>query len=109
MHLPLYTIYLINCLSQHINASPNVMGKNFSTSFADNLLHESMDWLDTYYDEERGYLFNLDSATLVHDTRSSVWYAAGLLARNAPGDTDQAVRIVNNVIRAQFANATQQW
>lgn len=83
--------------------------RNGTESFAGNLLHESMDWLDRYYDDERGYLFSLDSAALTHETRASVWYAAGLLARNEDDDVEQAVRIVRNVVGAQFANESQQW
>ena len=68
-----------------------------------------MSWLDMYYDSERAYLFSLDAAALTHETRASVWYAAGLLARNAADDANQAMRIVHNVIGAQFKNASQQW
>lgn len=78
-------------------------------SYASNLLHESMDWLDMFYDQERGYLFSLDSAALVHETRSSAWYAAGLLARNEADDAEQAVRIVTNIIGGQFKNESLQW
>ena len=65
--------------------------------------------MDMYYDRERGYLFSLDSAALSHETRSSVWYAAGLLARNEADDIEQAVKIVKNVVGAQFKNESQQW
>jgi hypothetical protein len=68
-----------------------------------------MDWLDMYYDSERGYLFSLNSAALVHETRASAWYAAGLLARNKADDVEQAVRIVNNVIAGQFKDESAQW
>jgi hypothetical protein len=30
---------------------------NATELFAMNLLHESMDWMDMYYDSQRGYLF----------------------------------------------------
>lgn len=62
-----------------------------------------------FYDQERGYLFSLDSAALVHETRSSAWYAAGLLARNEADDAEQAVRIVTNIIGGQFKNESLQW
>lgn len=68
-----------------------------------------MDWMDMYYDNNRGYLFDLDSAAMVHDTRSSAWYAAGLLARNENDDVEQAVRIVTNIIQGQFKNESEQW
>jgi hypothetical protein len=54
-------------------------------------------------------LFSLDAAALTHETRSSVWYAAGLLARNQADDVEQAVKIVRNVFGAQFKNENQQW
>lgn len=82
---------------------------NDTEGFASNLLHESLDWLDRYYDNERGYLYSLDAAALTHETRASVWYAAGLLARNDMDDVEQAVRIVSNVIDAQFKNESEQW
>jgi hypothetical protein len=85
-------------------------GKRDGTeAFAANLLQESMAWMDMYYDGERGYLFNLDAAALTHETRASVWYAAGLLARNQADDVEQAVRIVKNVVGVQFKNESQQW
>ncbi|KAH5242357.1 hypothetical protein HBI72_197980 [Parastagonospora nodorum] len=83
--------------------------RNGTEAFAANLLQESMSWMDMYYDSERGYLFNLDAAALTHETRASVWYAAGLLARNQADDVEQAVRIVKNVVGAQFKNESQQW
>lgn len=83
--------------------------RNDTESFSANLLQESMSWMDMYYDRERGYLFSLDSEALSHETRSSVWYAAGLLARNEADDVEQAVKIVKNVVGAQFKNETQQW
>jgi hypothetical protein len=68
-----------------------------------------MDWMDMYYDNERGYMFSLNAAALTHETRASAWYAAGLLARNEADDVEQAVRIVKNVIGGQFKNESQQW
>lgn len=85
------------------------MKRNDTESYASTLLHESMDWMDMFYDQERAYLFNLDSMALVHDTRSSAWYAAGLLARNQADDVEQAVRIVTNIIGGQFENESLQW
>jgi hypothetical protein len=83
--------------------------RNDTKSHAANLLQESMDWLDMYYDSDRAYLFSLDATALTHDTRASVWYAAGLLARNENDDAEQAARIVRNVVGAQFANESLQW
>jgi hypothetical protein len=83
--------------------------RNDTTTFSANLLHESMNWMDMYYDSDRGYLFSLSAAALTHETRASVWYAAGLLARNQADDVEQAVKIVRNVVGAQFKNESQQW
>jgi hypothetical protein len=83
--------------------------RNDTESFSANLLQESMSWMDMYYDSERGYLFSLDAAALTHETRASVWYAAGLLARNEADDVEQAVKIVKNTVGAQFKNESQQW
>ena len=102
--LALYALY-----SQCALAGHKVVTRNDTRGFAANLLHESLDWLDRYYDNERGYLFSLDAAALTHETRASVWYAAGLLARNEVDDVEQAVRIVSNVIGAQFKNKNEQW
>jgi len=82
---------------------------NGTTAHAANLLIESMNWMDMYYDRDRAYLYDLDAAALTHDTRSSVWYAAGLLARNEDDDAVQAARIVRNVIGGQFRNESLQW
>jgi hypothetical protein len=82
---------------------------NGTTSFSANLLQESMQWMDMYYDSDKGYLFSLDAAALMHETRASVWYAAGLLARNEADDVEEAVKIVKNVVGGQFKNETQQW
>lgn len=83
--------------------------RNDTASFSANLLQESMQWMDMFYDSERGYLFSLDAAALTHETRSSVWYAAGLLARNEGDDVEQSVKIVMNVVGAQFQNESLQW
>ncbi|KAJ4308943.1 hypothetical protein N0V94_009149 [Neodidymelliopsis sp. IMI 364377] len=99
----------LTLLGYSVTASRTLQKGNDTETYAKSLLHESMDWLDMYYDNERGYLFSLNSAALVHETRASVWYAAGLLARNEADDVEQAVRIVNNVIAGQFKNETAQW
>ncbi|KAI4694625.1 hypothetical protein J4E81_006223 [Alternaria sp. BMP 2799] len=96
-------------LVQQVFAGRNLLPRNVTETYATGLLHESMDWMDMYYDNERGYLFSLDAAALTHDTRSSVWYAAGLMARNEADDVEQAVRIVKNVIGGQFKNESEQW
>ncbi|KAL7770635.1 hypothetical protein CFE70_000573 [Pyrenophora teres f. teres 0-1] len=96
-------------LAQHVCTGRTVYGRNATETFADGLLRESMDWMDMYYDRERGYLFSLEAKALTHETRASVWYAAGLLARNEDDDVEQAIKIVKNVIGGQFKNESQQW
>lgn len=100
----------LTLLGQGVSAGyERVAKRNDTNSYATNLLLESMEWMDMFYDAERGYLYNLNSMALTHETRASAWYAAGLLARNEGDDVEQAVRIVNNVIGAQFKNESLQW
>lgn len=73
------------------------------------LLTESMDWLDRYYDSDAGYIYDLGGFSLRHDTRTSSWYAAGLLARNEGNDVQEAAKIVKNIISGQFTNTSLQW
>lgn len=74
------------------------------------LFSESMDYMDRIYDPAAGYLFDLTGATaLRHNTRASVWYAVGLLARNQDDNVDQAMRIIRNVIDGQFEDPKDQW
>jgi hypothetical protein len=76
---------------------------------AQQLLKESMDWMDKYYDADAGYLYSLGAVALTHETRASSWYAAGLLARNKGDDVEQAVKIVENIIDGQHKNRSSQW
>ncbi|KAF2646279.1 hypothetical protein P280DRAFT_386912 [Massarina eburnea CBS 473.64] len=85
------------------------MKRNATLQWADQLLKESMDWMDMYYDAEEGYLFSLSAKALTHETRASTWYAAGLLARNEGDDVEQALKIVENVIIGQHKNESSQW
>jgi len=74
------------------------------------LFTESMNWMDGFYDTSAGYLFDESSAaTLRHETRSSAWYAIGLLARNEGSDVEDAMRITTNVINGQFKDPKDQW
>lgn len=82
---------------------------NSTNDAATQLLQESMTWMDMYYDSDAGYLYDLDSQALIHDTRSSAWYAAGLLARNEGDDAEQAAKIVENIIAGQHKNVSSQW
>ncbi|KAF7187441.1 hypothetical protein HII31_11330 [Pseudocercospora fuligena] len=76
--------------------------------YAADLLTQSMTFMDNIYDPQAGYLYNIYYA-LQHETRSSSWYAAGLLARNENDDCEQAIKILNNIIGGQFLNASEQW
>jgi hypothetical protein len=74
------------------------------------LFNESMAWMDTFYDPDAGYLHDLSAQTaLDHETRSSAWYALGLLARNENDDAQEADKIIINIIGGQFRNESQQW
>ncbi|KAI8232836.1 hypothetical protein K4K54_011488 [Colletotrichum sp. SAR 10_86] len=77
---------------------------------AQGLLNESMAWMDQYYDRSAGYLYDFGSASaLRHETRSSVWYALGLLARNNGDDAAEAEKIITNTIAGQFKVESEQW
>lgn len=77
---------------------------------AQGLLNESMSWMDTFYDSSAGYLHDLSAATaLNHETRSSAWYAIGLLARAQGNDVDEALKIITNVIGGQYKVKEDQW
>ncbi|KPM43742.1 hypothetical protein AK830_g2758 [Neonectria ditissima] len=89
-------------------------GKAADTSpWTDNvqeLFSESMEWMDRYYDSKLGYLYDLDREdALRHNTRSSAWYALGLLSRNEDNDVDEAEKIIANVIGGQFTDKSKQW
>src|SRR4051812_6438376 len=88
--LPLSVLGAANYNSSYVSTIPvNAQG----------LLLESMAWMDTFYDSSVGYLYDLSAASaLRHETRSSAWYAVGLLARNQGKDVEEAVKIITNVI-----------
>ncbi|KAJ4351978.1 uncharacterized protein N0V89_007323 [Didymosphaeria variabile] len=96
----------LSAVSATASANRNDNGTDHA---AKQLLQESMNWMDMYYDTEAGYLYNLDSKALLHDTRSSAWYSAGLLARNEGDDVEQASKIVENIIAGQHRNVSSQW
>jgi hypothetical protein len=81
------------------------------TSNAQSILDESMSFLDTIYDPASGYLeyFYYPLAAAKHSTRSTVWYAVGLLQRNEGDDLGEAVRIITSVIGDQNKNTSAQW
>ena len=69
-----------------------------------------MNWMDTFYDSSAGYLHALSASTaLRHDTRSSAWYAIGLLARNQGDDVANAEKIFTNIVAGQYKDPTEQW
>jgi len=74
------------------------------------LFTESMDWMDMYYDSRAGYLYDFSgAAALRHETRSSAWYAFGLLARNKGRDASEAEKIIRNIIVGQHKNPADEW
>ncbi|RFN54340.1 hypothetical protein FIE12Z_1466 [Fusarium flagelliforme] len=74
------------------------------------LFTESMDWMDMYYDSRAGYLYDFSgAAALRHETRSSAWYAFGLLARNKGRDASEAEKIIRNIIAGQHKSPADEW
>lgn len=64
-----------------------------------------MTFLDSFYDKRAGYLYDLSSATgLRHESRQTVFYALGLLARNEGTDVDEAGVILNNIVAGQITD-----
>ncbi|KAJ6443663.1 alpha-L-fucosidase [Purpureocillium lavendulum] len=77
---------------------------------AQELFKESMVWMDTMYDKSAGYQYDSSAAAaLRHDTRASIWYAFGLLARNEGCDAAEAEKIIRNTIGAQFKVESEEW
>lgn len=77
---------------------------------AQGLFDESMEWMDAFYDSKAGYLYDLDgNQALRHNTRSSSFYAVGLLARNEGEDASEAEKIILNLIGGQFTDPEKQW
>ncbi|KAJ1331289.1 hypothetical protein MN608_04748 [Microdochium nivale] len=99
------------CSGLALAGSPAAAGSAYSPN-AQQLLDESMEWMDRYYDDDFGYLYDFGSVSaLRHETRSSVWYSLGLLARNGGDGSDvvEAERILSAVADGQFKNVSQQW
>lgn len=77
---------------------------------AQGLFNESMAWMDDFYDTRAGYLLDVSATSaLRHETRSSAWYAIGLLARNEGNDVEEASKILTNVVGGQFKDPKDQW
>lgn len=99
--LPLSVLGATNSTSSYVDSMP---------ANAQSLLLESMAWMDNFYDSSAGYLYTLSGASaLRHETRSSAWYAVGLLARNEGSDVDEAVKILTNVVDGQLKDPKDQW
>ena len=104
-------------VSATATTKPQHASSNF-TNHAHSLLTQSMTFMDQLYDPIAGYLYRFDTA-LLHDTRSSSWYAAGLLARaslsntttttSSSTDISEAIQIIKNIITPQFTNTSEQW
>lgn len=82
-----------------------------TTDYINEVFDTSMEYLDQIYDPTAGYLWYTyyPFAAGKHETRSTVWYAAGLLRRNQGDDVDRAVRIITSVIGDQKKNVSDQW
>lgn len=81
------------------------------TGYAKDMFDEAMDFLDDIYDSDAGYLnyFYYPLAADKHETRSSAWYASGLLQRNEGDDLAEAIKIITNIIGGQQKNVSLQW
>jgi hypothetical protein len=77
---------------------------------AQQLLNESMTWMDIYYNDESGYLYNFGGGSALRgEIRNTVWYALGCLARNEGSDVARAERMISGVIQGQYAVEGDQW
>lgn len=90
--------------------SATLAGLN-TTGYVNDMFDQSMSFLDTIYDPTAGYLwyFYYPLAPGKHETRSTVWYAAGLLRRNQGSDVEDADKILTSVIGDQQKNVSDQW
>lgn len=82
-----------------------------TTGYISDMFDQSMSYLDQIYDPTAAYLWYTyyPFAAGKHETRSTVWYAAGLLGRNEGSDVDEAVKILTSVIGDQKKNVSDQW
>ncbi|GKT51440.1 uncharacterized protein ColSpa_11621 [Colletotrichum spaethianum] len=77
---------------------------------AQSMFTESMEFMDYFYDQPYGYLYEVTgNMGGRHETRSSVWYAIGLLARNEGDDVSEAEKIITKVIESQFKDPDNEW
>jgi hypothetical protein len=90
-----------------VDAASRVEGMSAN---ARQMFEQSMSWLDKFYDSSVGYLVDVSTnQALDHNTRSSGWYAVGLLARNEGSDVEEAEKLISRLIEGQFTDPTQQW
>src|SRR5262245_52800934 len=90
-------------------------GHDALNAHARDLLMASVGWMDGFWDEAAGLLRRTDPnadrppapARGDHMVRESVWYAAGLLLRDGPGDRERAFRAIETVLDNQW-NAPEQ-
>lgn len=79
----------------------------------DEVLGAAMTFAETHWDERAGLLWAPAPVRQlpgpVHQIRQSVWYALGLLQRNAPGDEARARRIFDVVLRQQIHAPGWRW
>ncbi len=80
---------------------------------------QALSWMDAHWDETLGLLYNPGMSSSApgdknetgppktHSVRSTIWYAAGLLLRNQPGDVSRANRAIEAVLSYQFDAPTQ--
>lgn len=90
---------------------PSDYFSNYTMSnFAQDLFDTSMNWQDTFWDDDLGYLITADN-TLPgrYDSRQTAWYAVGLVARNGTGDIEKAERIISNLHKGQYKDPTKIW
>ena len=101
MRVSVASISLVAVGAQAVKLSSTVQG----------MFDGHMGNMDQIFDTTAGYLYNFyyPLAAGPHETRSTVWYAAGLLQRNKGNDVKNAVRIINSVIDGQFKNKEDQW
>lgn len=113
IYLGLIAMGLLKVATSFLLVSWTVRAGSYVGTLPDNaqgLFNESMDYLDRAYDDSAGYLYQTSgAAALRHDTRSSAWYAIGLLARNQGSDVSAAEKIISNVINGQFKDPEAQW
>ncbi|KAI5299016.1 hypothetical protein KEM55_002675 [Ascosphaera atra] len=85
------------------------MSNDTSLWHAADMFTTGIEWNDEYWDEDAGFLLAASSNPGRFDVRHSGWYVPQLLARNAPGDVDRAVRIFDSIIAGQYDDPSKQW